>query len=387
MCNGFFAQAQQLNVMPKLDSIKYLLTDMTIQIECTSGIDDMYNFKFERAESQFQWLKTFYPKHPLPYFLMAMSQWWKIMPNTDDSQYDDLFISYLDSTIYFADALYENDDKNVEAAFFLAGAYAFKGRINAERTNWTKAAFAVKKGLNYMEISRAYKDMSPEILFGEGLYNYYSVWVPEHYSMLKPIMLFFSKGDKQLGIQQLEKVIKEGFYSKVEAQYYLMQIYNTDGNNQRKAFQLAQYLHQTYPDNPFFHRYYARMLYTLGRYFQLEKVCLEIINRIENKMEGYEGTSGRYAGFYLGGVYKRKDKERSKLYYQKAVDYSESVGAYKVGYYLYSLSNLGRIAASEKKYSEAMVFFQKILDNTNKKHKAYKEAKAFKKKYRKELRK
>ena len=379
-------QAQQkLKVLPNLDSIKYLLTDMTIQIECTSGINDMYNFKFQRAESQFQWLKSYYPTHPLPYFLMALSQWWKIMPNTDNNEYDEIFISYLDSTIYFANQLYEENDKNVEVPFFLAVAYAFKGRIQAERSNWTRAAFATKKGLKYMEISRKYKKMSPEILFGEGLYNYYSIWVRENYPTLKPILWFFAKGDKELGISQLETVVKESFYSKVEAQYYLMQIYNSERKYSMKSFPIAQYLHQTYPDNPFFHRYYARMLYTTGKYIEMERVAIDIINRIEKKNTGYEAVSGRYAGFYLGSFYKHKDKIKSKDYFEKAVNYAEEVNAFSSGYYLHSLSNLANFAKNDNNFDEAMAYFDKILRNANKKHSTYKSAKGFKKEYKRQL--
>ena len=59
-----------------------LLMDMNVQSECTDAVNDMYNFKFEKAEKQFQILKLKYPDHPLPYFLMGLSTWWKMMPNS-----------------------------------------------------------------------------------------------------------------------------------------------------------------------------------------------------------------------------------------------------------------------------------------------------------------
>ena len=63
-----------------------LLSDMQVQIEATEAVNDMYNFKFEKAEQQFRWLKQKYAWHPLPYFLLGLSEWWKIMPNTHESQ-------------------------------------------------------------------------------------------------------------------------------------------------------------------------------------------------------------------------------------------------------------------------------------------------------------
>ncbi|MEJ0034453.1 MAG: hypothetical protein WDO15_30840 [Bacteroidota bacterium] len=50
---------------------------------------------------------------------------------------------------------------------------------------------------------------------------------------------------------------------------WLMRILNSYENDQLRAFQIADFLHKTYPDNPYFHRYYARMLYSRGMYVEL----------------------------------------------------------------------------------------------------------------------
>ena len=68
----------------------------------------------------------------------------------------------------------ENEDTKIEAAFFLAAAYGFKGRLYSNREYWTKAASAGKSALNYIEISKEQSYLSPELLFGEVLYNFYS---------------------------------------------------------------------------------------------------------------------------------------------------------------------------------------------------------------------
>ena len=45
--------------------------------------------------------------------------------------------------------------------------------------------------LKYLEISKESQALSPELLFGDALYNYYSVWIPENYPALKIILMFF----------------------------------------------------------------------------------------------------------------------------------------------------------------------------------------------------
>ena len=69
------------------DSVEMLLSNAKIQIEATQAVNDMYNFKFDEAEMQFRWIRQKYPDHPLPYFLLGLSQWWKIMPNVENESW------------------------------------------------------------------------------------------------------------------------------------------------------------------------------------------------------------------------------------------------------------------------------------------------------------
>jgi len=379
-----FAQ-EKTQMLPHIDSVEYLLTNQTVQIECTSGVDNLYNFKFKSAESQFHWLRRFYPAHPLPYFLLGLSNWWKIAPNIDEEKYDEMFLSYMDSSIYFAEKLLDKNEENIEASFFLAGAYGFKGRLYSERKNWTKAAIAGKRALKYMEYSRQKDDLSPELLFGDGLYNYYSVWIPENYPMLKPILWLFDKGDKELGITQLKIVAREAFYTRIEAQYFLMRIYAIEEEKPIEALRIAEYLHSTYPDNPYFHRFHARMLYQTGNYEKLEEVSKSILTKIENKMPGYEAISGRYASFFLASIYKitRSDLKTAAKYYQETIKFSEKIEATESGYYLYALTYLAQFAKREDDFETAFSYYEKVLENASKKHPTHGEAKEFKKEFRK----
>nr|MDV3310184.1 tol-pal system protein YbgF [Cyclobacteriaceae bacterium] len=246
------AQAQ---LVEKNDTTIILLSDIHIQLECTQALNDLYNFKFDRAEQQFRYLKSRYPWHPLPYFLMGLIEWWKIMPNPSDKSHDEIFLAYMDSTIMVAENLFENHPAyKVEAAFFLAGAYGFKGRLysDEDRKSWRKAATAGKNAIRYMEENRGNTDLSPELLFGDALYNYFSVWVPENYPAVRPLLWFFRKGDKALGLKQLREVSYNAFYTRTEAMVWLMRILNSYENDQPQAFQISEYLHQTYPDNPYF---------------------------------------------------------------------------------------------------------------------------------------
>ncbi len=369
-----------LSGQAKKDTTLILLNDINVQIEATQALNDLYNFKFEKAEQQFRWFKQKYAWHPLPYFLLGLSEWWKIMPNPKNTAHDERFMAYMDSTIMVGQNLHKKSPEyRIEAAFFLAAAYGFKGRLysDEERKNWRKAASAGKTALNYMEESKEKNYLSPELLFGDALYNYFSVWVPENYPMLKPLLLFFRKGNKQLGLEQLTEVSYNAFYTRTEAMVWLMRIMNSFEKKTEKAFPIAQYLYQTYPDNPYFHRYYTLMLYGQNTFSQeLEKESLLILQRIDSSKVGYEATSGRYAAFFLGQLYERKNKlEQAKGYYQKALRFAEAIGATDSGYYLYSLISLGEISWRQGNKEEARGYFTQVRKKSGRKDEAFKDAK------------
>lgn len=364
----------------KADTTIILINDIRIQIEATQALNDLYNFKFEKAEQQFRWFKQKYAWHPLPYFLLGLSEWWKIMPNTKITAHDDRFLAYMDSTIVVAENLHKKSPEyRTEAAFFLSAAYGFKGRLYAdeERKNWRKAATAGKTALNYLDESKQKQDLSVELLFGDALYNYFSVWVPENYPMLKPLLIFFKKGDKKLGLEQLTEVSYNAFYTRTEAMVWLMRILQSYENKPARAFQISEYLHQTYPDNPYFHRYYARMLYSGGGFSEkMESVCKEIIHRIDSGMVGYEATSGRYAAFFLGQMYERRQElAEAQKYYELVIRYAEEIDATESGYYLYSLISLGEISQRNGDKKAASRYFNEVKKKSSRKDEAWKDAK------------
>ncbi len=379
MVSIFFAMDASAQVQQRKDTTIILISNLQIQIETTQALDDLYNFKFEKAEMQFQWLKQKYAWHPLPYFLIGLGEWWKIMPDTKNRAHDDRFLAYMDSSILLAENLHKKrPEYRIEAAFFLAAAYGFKGRLysDEERGSWRKAASAGKDALDYLEECKERDDLSPELLFGDALYNYFSVWVPENYPAVKPLLWFFRKGDKALGLKQLKEVSYNAFYTRTEAMVWLMRILNSYENDQPRAFQIADYLHKTYPDNPYFHRYYARMLYSRGMYVDLERESKAIISRIDSAMLGYEATSGRYAAFFLGQMYQtRRQLDESKKYYQLAMKYAEQNNSTETGYYLYSMIALGEIADRQGNKAEAKKYYMEVRKRTGRKDEANQDAK------------
>lgn len=364
----------------RTDSVPYmLLTDMNVQMDVTNAVNNMYNFKFRDAEREFHYFKYKYPTHPLPYFLLGLSQWWKMVPDVEHINYDNTFHAYMDSALYFAERRYEINEENVEAKFFLAAAYAFKGRLYSERKSWRKAASMSKKALDYLDIEdKTDNNFGPEFLFGDALYNYYVEWVPENYPLLRPLLAFFPDGDKDLGLDQLKEVAGNAFYTRTEAQYFLMRILLLDENDPRKALQISEYLHETFPDNPYFHRYYARLLYANGNMYDARVVSENLLTKLDSGMTGYEPISGRYAAFFLGQINERyKEYDKAKHYYERVLEFGKEIDATESGYYLYALLQLAKIYEDEGDTRMAKKYLRQVKKNGKRSHPAHEQAREY----------
>ncbi len=361
-----------------------LLQNKFIQFFATKAMNDMYNFKFTKAENQYKWLQEKYPEHPLPYFLLGLSETWKMLPNPEDEQYDELALAYFDQAIDYAYKLQKGETENLEASFFLSAAYAFKSRIHADRAHWSRAIFTGRRALAHLRYIEKWEDISPEWLLGEGLYNYYAVWIRENYTLMRPVMAMFKRGNQKEGLKQLEKASENAFFVRIEALHFLMRIYRTEENIPDKAFTIAAYLNTTYPDNPYFQRYYVSCAYNQGNWQETQRVGLEVMAKIEQKMDGYEAVTGRYASYFLANVamvYQGNTAE-AKRYFDMTVAFAESVKAYDSGYYQAALLELGRIADREKDFKKAKSYYGKLRKHAKRNSKGYKEAKEKDKAYK-----
>ena len=156
--------------------------------------------------------------------------------------------------------------------------------------------------------------------------------------------------------------------------HYLMRILLFEEQKDTAALPLAKYLHENYPDNPVFHRMYARVLFSTGRGTECENVCKSIASKFEKKYVGYEENTARYAAFYLGYANRYRNKDAAKIYFKKNVDFSEKIGAVKMNYYLYSLEALADIAMEEYEFETAKIYYRKIEENTGRKSEMRKKA-------------
>ena len=352
-----------------VDTQGWLLLDPDIRQELGGAVANLYNFKFDRAERQFRSLRRRYPHHPMPYFLLGLNVWWKMMPsNFTDTKYDRLFLAYMDTTVAQAKRRYDADDHDYEACFFLSAAYGFEARLFGERSSYAKATLYSKRALNYIERSREANGLSPEFLIGQGLFNYYADLIGEAHPWLKPILVLFPKGNRVLGLQQVRTVVAEGFYTRTEAKVQLIDILESAREkNPAGALQICADLLAEFPDNAYVQREYAKLCFVTGSIGPGEAVSRQLLDKINQGLPGYEATSGRYAAYYLGyyNQFVYHNLVAAKDYYLRCIVFAETSGQTQQRYYAYANGNLAKIALQEHDDAAARRYYQAVLDHAD----------------------
>ena len=292
-----------------------VLDDAMVRFQAKRGLDLVYDMKYEQADKLFDQVDTRFPEHPIGPFLHALNTWWKILLDFSDTSHDDAFFAAMDEVVARADRMLKRDPKNFDAMFFKGAALGFRGRLRSNRRDWFKAASDGKGAMDYV-LAVAEKDPSnPDYVFGKGLYDYYAAVVPDKYPFVKPVMHFFPKGDRELGLRELERTAKHGYYIRTEAAYFLLQIYYLFEEDFDKSVEYATWLREEHPNNSFFHAIEGRIYAKWGNWTRSEAIFEEILERYKQRKPGYNDATAEQALYYLARA------SMGRTDYQPALDY------------------------------------------------------------------
>ncbi|MDT3740344.1 MAG: hypothetical protein RO257_12685 [Candidatus Kapabacteria bacterium] len=321
----------------------------------------IYNVEFEKAENCFRQVKEMYPKHPVGYFLDAMVYWWKITLYRETSQFDKPFEDRIDKIISLCDDILDENENDLAALFFKAGALGYRGRHYAQKESWVKAASDGASAYNLMIKCQKLAPANHDIMLGTGLYNYFAVAIPEKFPVVKPLMTFFARGDKQLGIYQLRAASRKARYAAVEARVVLLQIYNSFEKDYDIAQTIAKELLDTYNNNPYFHRYYARLLVRRGEQGGYEEEWRKILIRCLDKKVGYDNITAREAMYYIGQSLMIKGENDAALKYLLKANEGRIVDKEETGFTVNANIFIGNLYDRKKNRAEAKKYYSNVL--------------------------
>ena len=330
-----------------------------------AGISQIYSIKFTEAEKTFQILQKEYPTHPAGRFFFAMIDWWKIILSEEDEEKDERFYEKIEDVVDFCDKILDKDPKNVDALFFKGGAIGFRGRLRVMRESWFKAADDGREALPLVETASKLDPDNVDVKLGFGIYNYLAAVIPEKYPIVKPVMIFFPSGDKELGLKQLKEAASVGKYSKYEARYILVTFFYYFESDMNSAELYARQLMDSFPDNPVFERWRGRIAARKSEWAIADSIFKNVLKKSENNLEGYNTPMvRREANYYIGNNLKNKgDYDAAFSYFKKCIEDSRKIdGEKESGFRINAALYSGTILEAKGKFSEAKKYYQAVLD-------------------------
>jgi hypothetical protein len=183
--------------------------------------------------------------------LEALSLWWQIQLDLRNRSLDATFVAAADRAINDALRMTQAEPQRAEAWFYLGAAYGVRSQYRVYRQERLAAARDGKRIKESLERAIALDPAMHDAEFGIGMYRYYAGIAPAALRFLR-FFLLLPGGNREEGLQQLERAAARGLLVKGEAQYQIQILYLWYEHKPAEALALIRQLQQRYPHNPLF---------------------------------------------------------------------------------------------------------------------------------------
>jgi tetratricopeptide (TPR) repeat protein len=362
-------------VVPVRSSAQWVLLERDADETVRGGFDALYNLRYDEADTLFTDLARRNPDHPAGYFLLALVDWWRIVPNIDEDmrfkRHSESFNARLDKVIEISDARLEKNPGDIVGLFFKGAAIGYQARYKllsasgtSAITQWPSAAFDGVEAMEILNRAQAIAPSNSDILLGSGLFMYMSAALPEQYPAAKPFLGFLPPGDRTIGLSMLRISAQKAKYASVEAKYALLEILSSFERNWPEVLTVARELNTAYPNNPIFHRYLAQGYYMTSDFASADSAYTQILHRVMARQNGYDMTMARRAMYFLGDIRMRTGKlESAANHLRKAVAEGARLDRNEeTNWMALSRLKLGYVYDLMGKRKEAIEQYEEVLD-------------------------
>ena len=310
------------------NAIGYSQSDLNSRISI--GLESLYNFNFKSSEKIFDKIVKAYPESPAGYYYKSISHLWFFLDSKNEEELD-IFISFSDSAINKAEAVLIKDSTNLFIMYILGSCYVNRTFAYTRDENYFDAVLSARKFHVYFDQILLIDSLYYDAYTSKGLFNFAISQAPQTWSWA--LNLAGMTGNKQLGLDYLELAAKKGNFSKIEAQFYLSQIYSEFLLKYQSANNILVNLISRFPKNLLFR-------FTLAN---LQVKRYDLINATKNYRTVYESKDSNmtelkyFSGMAMGDLlYSKGDYENARKYFISFLDnatddHFKGITALKVG--------------------------------------------------------
>lgn len=292
-------------LLPVTNSFSQQLTDKQIQI----GLDKIYNFNWNAGFEAFNSIINKNPDDPRGYHYKSIIFLWFYLGNLNETN--------LDSFNYFSDRALElsnlklNEKTTPELKYLLGSIYYNKSIAEARSGNYLQALWTSNQMKSNFEEAVKLKPELYDAFLGLGLYNFALSQIPS--TLEWAANLVGITADKELGLTYVKKTVQKGKFSKIDAQFYLSQLYSRVIVDHPAAKELLTNLVRRYPKNLLFNFSLAWVEYELNDLINSEKHLRVVLNSNDSLYPFVVSNSN----YLLGNVFfARNQFDSAQVYYQ-----------------------------------------------------------------------
>ncbi|HUU49958.1 MAG TPA: hypothetical protein VMW81_03235 [Nitrospinota bacterium] len=274
--------------------------DKRIEMLIQTGIDKVNKEKTDEALKAFRNIIDSEKESPIGYFYTA-ALYQVLMQNYRTMVFNDKFDYYINEAIEKGEKLVKNDKDNDLAYFYLGGSYGYRAINKTEKGNWFGAFVDAVKGADYLEKAL---DINPKLYdayYGLGVYKYWR-------SVKSRVLWFlpFFGDERQKGIDEMQRAIAQGSYSRIEAKGALVTILLNEGLYD-SALHFTNEILSEYPENINAIRDKGIILVELKRWDEATLIFNKLAERLkESRWKGPEAKME--IEYYLTLIYQKLGK-------------------------------------------------------------------------------
>jgi hypothetical protein len=313
-----------------------------------------YNFSFDEARKIQRELLELTPNHPAPAFLDALIIYWENFPLLPSNRAANHFLELMEQTVEMAKSYLDNETTYLEGVFFDLFGRAFAAMFWADNGRSSKLIPDLAPMYRQTKVGFELKEQFSEFYFSTGLYNYYIEAYPEAHPVYKPFLAFMQKGDRELGLQQLNYAINHSVYLKVESMLFMSLIQLKYEQDLRTAVLYAERLNREYPKNIYYQGHLITVLLYLQRYDQVR----EVISSMKYQTDDYSEMIRKMASAFMA---EKQDgnKRKAKRDYEYIIEIADSFGPFAEQFEAIGYKGLSRLEQSNGNEKQADEYARK----------------------------
>ena len=302
------------------------------------GVDSIYNMQFKYADMVYSKISQKYPDHPLVILYKGIEIYWENYPLLPTSAIYPSFEEIMRKCITKSE---RNSSSPNEAEYLLANLCARGLLISFYANNdlHNEVFLLASSTYQYIRKSFDFTSYSPDYFFFTGIYNYYREVYPKMHPIYTPLVIFFRKGTRVGGLEDLQKAASNSILLKAESYSDLSYIFVSYENDYQKAYTYSKHAHELCPENPEYLSEYIKNLLLIKKYDEAESLIMSSDSLQSNPY--FKAQLSIYKGIIQEKKY-LKNELAEQLYYKGLQDIS-AYNAYGHEFEAYAYFGLSRI--------------------------------------------